>query len=151
MQWNSYDYVHVNHTFIKHCILGKKWSICDTIKGKGSHVGNIQFWFFNINYRPLQNATYWSKPHLNRASDCWDMNSSLKFLNNLHVSTEHTLSVVAVCLGSFRLECPVETQTGNKFTERHMATEHPLTNTFFFLSILFCELFSSVIVWSKWF
>ena len=24
--------------------------ICDTIEGKESHVGNIQFWFLNINH-----------------------------------------------------------------------------------------------------
>ena len=46
----------------------------------------------------------------------------------LCVSTEHTLLVVAVCVfRSFWLECPVETQPGNKFTECHTATEHPLT------------------------
>ena len=32
--------------------------ICDTIKANESHVGNFQFWFFNINYLSIKHATF---------------------------------------------------------------------------------------------
>ena len=57
--------------------------ICDTVKGNESHVGNIQFWFFNINLLSIKNATFWSKPHLNQTYGCTDMNNSVKFKNNV--------------------------------------------------------------------
>ena len=62
-----------------------KWTICDTIKGNESHVGNIQFWAFNINHLSIKNATFWSKPHLYWASGCRDMNIlwSLKAMKNI--------------------------------------------------------------------
>ena len=31
----------------------------------------------------IKNATFWSKPHINRISSCRDMDDSLKFLNNV--------------------------------------------------------------------
>ena len=61
--------------------------ICDTIKGNDSHVGNIQFWFFIINHLSILNATFWSKPHLNRTFGCRDMNIlwSLKTIKNIRI------------------------------------------------------------------
>ena len=56
-------------------------TICDTIKGNESHVGNIQFWFFNVNHLCIQNATFWSKPSLNRTSGYWDMWTFFEFKN----------------------------------------------------------------------
>ena len=58
-------------------------SICGTIKESKSHVGNIQFWFFNINHLTIKNATCWSKPHLNWTSGYRDMDNSVKFKNNV--------------------------------------------------------------------
>ena len=37
---------------------------CNTIKGNESHVGNIQFWFFNINHLSIKNATFDLNPIL---------------------------------------------------------------------------------------
>ena len=63
------------------------------IKGNESHVGNIQFWFFNNNHLPIKNATFWSKPHLNRTSGCRDMDNSVKFKNNVkHKNLSHLLA-----------------------------------------------------------
>ena len=61
--------------------------ICDTIKGNESHVSNIQFWVFNINHLSIENATFWSKPHLNRTSGCGDMNIlwNLKTMKNIRI------------------------------------------------------------------
>ena len=70
--------------FNKYCLkAAHKICICDTIKGNESHVGNIQFWFFNINHLPIYNATFWSKPHLNWTPGCRDIDNSLKFKNNV--------------------------------------------------------------------
>ena len=61
--------------------------ICDTIKGNESHVGNIQFWVFNTDRLSILNATIWSKPDLNRASGCGEMNIlwSLKTMKNIRI------------------------------------------------------------------
>ena len=56
-----------------------KEHICDTIKGNESHVGNVQFWVFNIIYLPISNPTLWSKPHYNPKSGSRDMSKSLNF------------------------------------------------------------------------
>ena len=57
------------------------------IKGKESHVGNIQFWVFNINHLSIKNATFWFKPNLNRTSGCGDMGIlwSLKTIKNIRI------------------------------------------------------------------
>ena len=70
--------------------------LCDKIKGNESHVGNIQFWFLNINHLPIQNATFGFKPHLNRrpTSGYRDMNNSLKFKNNMK---HKNLSPILAC------------------------------------------------------
>ena len=64
-----------------------RYAICDMIKGNESHVGNIQFWFFSINHLYIKNATFWSKPHLNRTSGCGDTNIlwSLKTIKNIRM------------------------------------------------------------------
>ena len=60
---------------------------CYAIKGNESHVGNIQFWFFNITNLSTLNATFWSKSHLNRTSGCRDTNIlwSLKTMKNIRI------------------------------------------------------------------
>ena len=76
-----FTFLHKNllilHIFGQFFTLKITFKICDTIKGNESHVGNIQFWFFNINHLSILNATFWSKPHLNQTSGCRDMNNSL--------------------------------------------------------------------------
>ena len=58
--------------------------ICGTIEGNGSYVGKIQVWFFSINHlMSIQNATDWSKLHLNRSSCCRDMTNYLMFKNRM--------------------------------------------------------------------
>ena len=71
----------VTHDLYIFMIINKADMICDTIKGNVSHVGNIQFWFFSINYLSIKNATFWCKPHLNQTSGFGDMNNCLKFKN----------------------------------------------------------------------
>ena len=44
--------------------------ICDTIKENESHVGNMEFWLFNINHVFIKNATFWFKPHFNQTFSC---------------------------------------------------------------------------------
>ena len=50
---------------------------CDTIKENESLVYNILFGVFNINHLSISNATFLSKPHVNRTSGYRDTNNSL--------------------------------------------------------------------------
>ena len=47
-------------------------SIYDVINGNESHVGKIQFQFFNTAYLCIKNATCWTKPQYNQTSGCKD-------------------------------------------------------------------------------
>ena len=49
---------HGNYSLIFHV---NRSYIYDTIMDNESHVGNIQFWFFNMNYLRTKYATFWSK------------------------------------------------------------------------------------------
>ena len=58
------------------------------MEGNKSHVSITQFWFCNINYLPISNATFWSKLYRNLTSS-WRENL---FLNNVKHKNSSLLS-----------------------------------------------------------